>query len=158
MRGFRRRVDDRSPARARPHVCGRFLVCYGDTLANVDLPQLLGEHERARLAVSMTVFPLQSPYGIVDLEAEDRVAGFREKPRLPHWINIGFMACEPSAFEFMSRGRDMPEFLSHVAAARQLRAHRHEDRHLTVNTQKDLAQAEIEIREFYTLPAENWHA
>jgi glucose-1-phosphate cytidylyltransferase len=143
---------------ARRYLAGRFLVCYGDTLANVDLPRLLDEHQRARLAVSLTVFPLQSPYGIVDLGPEDRVAGFREKPRLPHWINIGFMACEPSAFEFISRGRDMPDFLSCVAAAGQLRAHRHEDRHLTVNTQKDLAQAEIEIREFYTLPSENEHA
>jgi glucose-1-phosphate cytidylyltransferase len=133
---------------------GRFLICYGDTLANVDVPGLWRDHAAAGLTVTLTVFPLQTQFGVVDLGPGDRVAGFREKPRLPHWINIGFMACEPAAFDLMTRGKDMPDFLAAAAAAGRLRAYRHEGRHLTINTQKDLAQAEVEIRDFYTLPTE----
>src|SRR5947209_2943463 len=88
-----------SPARppARPHVRGRALVCYGDTLANVDLAALARQHEDGDALLTLAVYPLHSPYGIVTFDAGRRVTGFREKPRLPHWINIGFMLCEPAA-------------------------------------------------------------
>lgn len=139
---------------ARKHANnGRFLICYGDTLANVDITSLTKDHEESGALVTMTVFPLQCPYGIVNLE-EDHVTGFREKPRLPYWINIGFMLCEQGAFDYMRPDDDMPEFLDRLVVGKLLGAHRHEGKHLTVNTPKDLKEAEIEIRDFYTLQCE----
>lgn len=136
--------------RAEPHIPGRFLICYGDTLANVDLPALVAQHEAAHPTMTMTVFPLQSAYGIVDME-EDRVTRFREKPRLPYWINIGFMICDREAFRYIRPEDDMPEFLDKLVASKQLMAFRHEGRHLTINTPKELRQAEVEIRDFFTI-------
>ena len=35
------------------------------------------------------IVPMVSPYGLVDLNDENDVVGFREKVELPHWINAG---------------------------------------------------------------------
>ena len=134
---------------ARPHIHGRALVCYGDTLANVELAGLLREHQRSEALATLTVYPLHSPFGIVQFDDSKRVTSFDEKPRLPYWINIGFLVCEPTAFDFLARGSEMPEFLSTLAAAGVLNTYQHIGKHLTVNTEKDRALAENEI-EFFT--------
>ena len=135
---------------AREHVRGLALVCYGDTLANVDLAELLAHHRRTGALSTVTVYPLHSPFGIVDTDDESRVQSFREKPKLPYWINIGFLVCEPSAFEYLADGADMVSFLSVMAAAGVLFSYQHTGKHLTVNTEKERVAAETEMVEFYT--------
>jgi len=135
---------------ARRHAAGPALICYGDTLANVDLEALRRDHLSSGALVTLTTYPLPSPFGIVSFGGDGRVQRFDEKPRLPYWINIGFMMCRPEAFGFLSPGSDMPEFLSALSEAGVLFAHRHTGKHLTVNTEKDRALAEAQIVEFYT--------
>jgi NDP-sugar pyrophosphorylase family protein len=130
---------------ARPHVQGQALVCYGDTLANVDVRELQQTHERRGALATLTVYPLHSPFGIVDLDASDRISTFVEKPVLPHWINIGFLLCESSALDLIAPASDMPEFLSRLAATGRLFAHCHRGRHVTVNTAKDRDTAAVEF-------------
>lgn len=137
---------------ARPRVPGRALVCYGDTLANVEVARLAEEHGRAGALATVTVHPLRSPFGIVEVdEASRRVLGLHEKPVLPHWINIGYVLCEPAALDLLQRGSDLVAFLGRVAGLGRLQAHLHTGKHLTVNTEKERSQAESEI-EFFTLP------
>ncbi|MCI0574240.1 MAG: nucleotidyltransferase family protein [Myxococcaceae bacterium] len=136
---------------ARLHVPGRALVCYGDTLANVDLSLLAQSHEASGALATLTVYPLQSPYGIVSCVGEaGLVTGLLEKPVLPYWINIGFILCEPAALDEMRRGTDLVMFLGALAERGGVRAHRHRGKHLTVNTEKERSEAEGEI-EFFTL-------
>jgi glucose-1-phosphate cytidylyltransferase len=135
---------------ARSHVRGRALICYGDTLANVDLAGLVERHEQRGALATLTVYPLHSPFGVVHFDDSNRATAFAEKPRLPYWINIGFILCEPEAFDFVNRGSEMPEFLSALAQAEVLYTHTHAGKHLTVNTEKDRALAETEMIEFYT--------
>lgn len=135
---------------ARPHIQGTALICYGDTLANVELAGLLGEHRRSGALATITVYPLHSPFGIVHFDDAKRVTTFAEKPRLPYWINIGFLLCEPRALDFVERGSEMPQFLSALAEAGALYTHEHTGKHLTVNTEKERAVAETEMVEFFT--------
>lgn len=135
---------------ARPHIDGTALVCYGDTLANVELAGLLREHRRRGALATLTVYPLHSPFGIVHFDDSKRVTTFAEKPSLPYWINIGFLLCEPRAFDFVARGSEMPQFLSRLAEAGVLYTHEHRGKHLTVNTEKERALAETEMIEFFT--------
>jgi NDP-sugar pyrophosphorylase family protein len=134
---------------ARPHIRGRAIVCYGDTLANVDVPALLRQHAQSRALATLTVYPLESPFGIVHFEDSKRVTSFKEKPRLPYWINIGFLLCEPEAFDLINRGSGIPQFLAALTDKGKLYTHEHTGKHLTVNTEKDRAVAENEI-EFFT--------
>ena len=100
---------------------------------------------------TLTIYPLHSPFGIVDTDADGRVTAFAEKPRLPYWINIGYLLCEREAFAAMRRGTDMDEFLSALARTGRLHAYRHSGKHLTVNTEKERTLAEEQIVEFLTV-------
>jgi NDP-sugar pyrophosphorylase family protein len=136
---------------ARRHFDGPALVCYGDTLANIDLAALVGENCGTGALATLTVYPLHSPFGVVHFDGAKRVTTFAEKPRLPHWINIGYMLCRPAAFEYLRPGSDMVAFLSALAEAGVLTAYQHTGKHLTVNTEKERAKAEVEMVEFLTL-------
>lgn len=137
---------------ARQHVPGRALVCYGDTLANVEVAALLREHEAHGRTATVTVYPLRSPFGVVELdERTGAVTRIVEKPILPHWINIGFMACEPRGLDQLPAGADLVTFMDALTARGELGAYRHRGRHLTVNTDKERSEAEGEV-EFFSLP------
>jgi glucose-1-phosphate cytidylyltransferase len=135
---------------ARRVIRDRALICYGDTLANVDLAALLRTHESSGALATVTVYPLQSAFGLVDFDAAGRVSRFIEKPRLPYWFNIGFILCEAKALDRIQRGSDMPEFLSGLAADGVLGCYRHDGGHVTVNTPSDVMIAEGELIQLYT--------
>lgn len=135
---------------ARTHVPGRGLLCYGDTLANVDIADLLQHHIESGALATLTIHPLHSPFGIVQTDNGGRVQSFAEKPRLPYWINIGFMFYEPKALDYLQSDADLPDFLSEMAAAGVLGSYQHSGKHLTINTEKERSKAEDEMVEFYT--------
>jgi glucose-1-phosphate cytidylyltransferase len=136
---------------ARPHIAEQALICYGDTLANVDLAALRAGHREHGALATVTVHPLRSPFGVVHFDDDDRVASFAEKPVLPYWMNIGFILCEREAFRFLKPKSDMIAFLSGLAAAGALYVHKHSGKHLTVNDEKDRTAAETEIATFSTV-------
>ena len=137
---------------AWPKVVGQALICYGDTLANVDLGRLYRHHRNKATSATMTVYRLPSPYGIVRVNRGSQVVRFEEKPILPHWINIGFMLCDPElARPALFSAPDMVPFLESLAAARQLTAYKHLGKHLTVNTEKERQEAEVEVVRFFSV-------
>jgi glucose-1-phosphate cytidylyltransferase len=138
---------------ARAHLEGAdaALICYGDTLANVDIDALRREHRAHDALATVTIHPFRSPFGIVETDDAGRVLVFTEKPVLPYWINIGFILCEPTALERLQRGSNLPAFLGALAREERLYAYRHGGKHLTVNTEKERRAAEGQIAEFLTL-------
>jgi glucose-1-phosphate cytidylyltransferase len=106
---------------ARNYFTGPALICYGDTLANVDLAALQAFHQSSGALATLTTYPLQSPFGIVGLDSAQRITHFVEKPWLPYWINIGFFLCEPQALDFLELSSDMVAFLSSLATAGTVR-------------------------------------
>ena len=70
------------------------IVLNGDIITDQDPNTVidfhLGKREAspAHLATIMVV-PMVSPYGLVDMNNDNDVVGFREKVELPHWINAG---------------------------------------------------------------------
>jgi NDP-sugar pyrophosphorylase family protein len=124
----------RYAARARQEDGDVFAV-NADELLDLDFAALLARHRETGAAATITVVPLRSQLGVVDLDGEDVVTGFREAPRLPFWASCGVYVLSEEALarlpELVSKGR--------------LRAFRHEGVWLTVNTPKDLRAAEAYV-------------
>jgi len=107
----------------------RFMMTYGDGVADVDLRALLAFHkEHGRLA---TVTAVQPPgrFGALDLpEDGDEVRSFVEKPQGEGaWMNGGYFVLEPAVLDAID-GDGMAferEPLERLAAHDQLRAFRH---------------------------------
>jgi len=130
----------RFAARARREQ-GDLLALNGDELVDVDFSRLLSLHREREAAATITVVPLRSPFGVVDLD-DDLVTGFREAPRLDQWVSCGIYALAEEALErFPERGDHETTTFPELAAEGRLRALRHEGVWLTVNTPKDLRVA-----------------
>jgi len=120
--------------------------CYalnGDELFDVDLVALLAHHRRRLPAATLTVARLPSPFGVVDVADDDFVTGFREAPKLPHWVNMGLYVLDDEAIgRLPERGDHEQSTFPELASEGRLLAFRHEGLWLTVNTPKDLRRAE----------------
>jgi NDP-sugar pyrophosphorylase family protein len=123
---------------------GTILAMNGDELLDVDLDDLVSAHDGSGAAATITVFPLVSPFGVVELGSDGFVTGFTEEsPRLPHWVNVGLYVLEEEALaRFPERGDHERTTFPELAAEGKLFAYRHERTWLTVNTPKQLRAAE----------------
>lgn len=132
---------------------GDVFALNGDELVDVDLRELLELHESSGGAATITVVPLRSPFGIVELE-DDLVTGFREAPRLEHWVSCGVYVLGDEAIERLpEHGDHETTTFPELASEGRLRALRHEGIWLTVNTPKDLRVANDYLAENPKWPA-----
>ncbi len=119
---------------------GRFMMTYGDGVADVDIAQLLRFHEsHGRLATMTTVHP-PSRFGLARMDG-DRVVAFAEKPDHSHeWINAGFFVLEPTVLDWIAGDSTMfeTEVLPRLAAEGQLMAFRHEGFWQPMDTLRDV--------------------
>ncbi len=133
---------------------GDLFALNGDELVDVDLSRLLAHHREGDAAATITVVPLQSPFGVVELDGQDHVTGFREAPRLDQWVSCGIYVLGEDALErFPERGDHETTTFPELAAEGLLRALRHEGIWLTVNTPKDLRVASEYLAEHPGWPA-----
>ena len=128
--------------RAKPFIGEeRFIVAYGDTLMDIDLPALLEFHRGHGKTVTMTTAQPQTKYGIVEISADGAVERFQEKPRSEgNWVNGGFLVCEPRTFDYLNQGDSTvleggP--LEHLAKDGELYAYRHRGFYRCMDTLKD---------------------
>ncbi len=124
--------------RCRDRLKGTFFVTYGDGVGDVDIERLIAFHEAHTGVATVTVVPLPSQYGTMDIDGEGRVQRFYEKPQLrDHWINAGFMAMDERVFDHWPGGDLETEVLPALGASGELFAYRHEGFWKSMDTFKD---------------------
>jgi NDP-sugar pyrophosphorylase family protein len=129
-------------AASRRREPGPVLALNGDELLDVDFRSLVAEHELSGAAATVVVAQVYSPFGVVDLEEDGTITGFREAPKLEHWVNSGVYVLGEEAIELLpERGDHEQSTFPQLARERRLHGHRHDGVWLTVNTPKDLRQA-----------------
>jgi NDP-sugar pyrophosphorylase family protein len=133
---------------------GDVFALNGDELVAVDLSALLARHRATGAAATITVVPLPSSFGVVDLGEDDVVTDFREAPRLPFWASCGlYVLGEEALARLPERGDHERTTFPELAAQGRLRGFRHEGVWLTINTAKDLRTADAYVREHPGWPA-----
>jgi glucose-1-phosphate cytidylyltransferase len=124
--------------RIADRVGARFCATYGDGLADIDLHAELAFHERHGATATMTVVRPELQFGVTELDGDDRVTGFREKPRAEHWVNGGFFVFERGVFDVLGDDSVLERRpLEALAADGQLRAYRHTGFWECMDTYKD---------------------
>ena len=124
----------------QPRLTGEETFCatYADGLADIDLDALLAFHAGHASLASMTVVRPELQFGVAELDGEDLVSGFREKPRSEHWVNGGFFCFRPGVLEHIGEDSVLErEPLRTLAAAGELRAYRHTGFWECMDTYKD---------------------
>lgn len=131
--------------RIAPYVEGeRFMLTYGDGVADIDITNLLAFHEsHGKLGTLTAVQPL-GRFGALDVEG-DAVLSFREKPLGDgDWINGGYMVLEPEVLERIESDDTIFEGypLQSLARDGQLEAYRHTGFWQPMDTLRDKNQLE----------------
>lgn len=122
-----------------------FFVLYGDTLSDLNIKQLSRFHSAHSGSATVTLWPLRSPFGVMEVGEEGRVESYIEKPILDKWINIGFFYFSIDLIKVMERFEKFENFLEYLIKKKELYAFKHTGMHITVNTQKELSEAEDNI-------------
>ncbi len=118
--------------------CGRFCLTYADGLADIDLRGLLSFHDAHGALATITVVRPDLQFGVAELDDEDRVRGFVEKPRAEQWINGGFMCLQEDVLDRLQEDSVLErEPLAGLAADGELHAYRHEGFWRCMDTYKD---------------------
>jgi NDP-sugar pyrophosphorylase family protein len=129
-------------AASRRQEQGPVLALNGDELLDVDFRALVAEHEQSGAAATLVVAQVRSPFGVVEVEEDGTVTGFREAALLDHWVNSGVYVLGEEALALLpEKGDHEQSTFPQLVGERRLHAHRHDGVWLTVNTPKDLRRA-----------------
>jgi glucose-1-phosphate cytidylyltransferase len=106
--------------RVARYLDGRFMVTYGDGVADIDLRALLAHHEAHGKLATVTAVRPASRFGQLD--------AFHEKPQVAEgWINGGFLVFEPGVLDLIEGDGESLEsgLLAKLAARRELAVYLH---------------------------------
>ena len=117
----------------------RFLLTYGDGVANVNIKGLIEFHESHGKLITVTAVRPTARFGYLDFEG-DRVSRFEEKSQLNEgWINGGFFVCEPELLDYIHNDNQMLERepLERIVEENQLMAFKHSGFWQSMDTLRD---------------------
>ena len=128
--------------RIAPYLTGeRFFLTYGDGVADVDIDALLCFHRAHGKWVTVTGYQPVYNFGIVDVDAKDRVTAYRQYPLMKHWINAGFFCVERAALAELEAGMDWETgFLVRMVEQEQVMIYRHDGFWRKMDTLKEARQ------------------
>jgi NDP-sugar pyrophosphorylase family protein len=124
------------------------LALNGDTFTNLDIGELVKFHAAHFPLATVVTVPLRTDYGIVDVDTEQTVVGFREKPELPYEVNAGVYVLSPDIAGLLpDKGDHEVETFPELARKGKLKAFRHPGYWRAVDTAKDLAELRREMEQ-----------
>lgn len=79
-----------------------FLLTYGDGVGNIDIPASIAAHERSGKICTLTASSPPGRFGSLSIDDNGGIVSFEEKPAHEQIkINIGFMVCSHSMFDYL---------------------------------------------------------
>jgi glucose-1-phosphate cytidylyltransferase len=124
-----------------------FLLTYGDGVGNVNIQELVAHHQKQKKMVTVTAVQPSGRFGALNLNEEDTVTAFLEKPKGDGaWINGGFFVCEPAVFGFIENDQVIweKEPMEQIAAKGEMSAFRHQGYWKPMDTLRDKQELEQE--------------
>lgn len=122
------------------------LATNGDVITNVRLKPLVQAHRQNGCLATVVLTPFVSPYGIVEVDEEDKIAAFHEKPELPHWVNAGIYVLSREIESLLpDQGDHEDSTFPRLAAEHSLGAFKSRSYWRSVDTVKDLSEVQKEL-------------
>jgi glucose-1-phosphate cytidylyltransferase len=115
-----------------------FLVTYADGVSDVNLAEVLKQHQTSGLDMTMVTVECQSNFGLVETE-DGKATHFREKPRFDLRINGGFFACNRSVLDYIAGDETVleEEPIEQLVAERKVGVYEHNGFWQCMDTPKD---------------------
>lgn len=82
-----------------------FMLTYGDGVSDVNIEELVKFHKSHGKAMTMTSAQPDARFGALNIEDNNQVTNFQEKPKGEGgWINAGFFVCESKVLDYITEG------------------------------------------------------
>ena len=127
-----------------------FLVMNGDVLTSLNFAHMAAFHRANGSALTICVFDKQIKLdlGVIDMDGNGAVIGYREKPNLAFPISAGIYIYSPRVLEYIPRGErmDFPDLvLNLLADGRKVMGYRCEDFWMDIGNPGDYLRAQEEF-------------
>lgn len=145
--------------RIQPYIGNEpFLLTYGDGVSDVNISDVVSYHSaHGKLATVTSTQPV-GRFGALDIDKDNRVLGFQEKPRGDgYWINAGFFVMQPEVFDFIEGDSTVFEQgpLENLAKGGHLVSYKHNGFWQPMDTMRDKNHLE-ELWDSGKAPWKNW--
>lgn len=127
-----------------------FFVSYGDDVSDICPEKVLETHTKSNKIVTLTAIPLFSDFGVVELNQNNAVKCFREKPRIENqWINGGYFCFSRRIFDYLKNENEEleNEVFNFLASKGEIGAYIHNGFWKCMNTYKDKLDLELLIKQ-----------
>ena len=131
------------------------IISYGDTIAKINLKDLVINHKKSKSLMTLVIAPIKNPFGIVKWNSKKKLTSFEEKPTLNHFI--GYAVIEPKIFKFLNKniinskdGEGMVKAIKHLVLKRLVNVYKYNGLQLTVNSVDELKDARKKIGKYVT--------
>src|SRR5689334_708029 len=116
-----------------------FMVTYGDGVSDVDIRRLVEFHKSHGRLATVTTFRPVSRFGILDIDFENKVQNFIEKPKSDAWASAGFFVFQKEVLNYLDGDECILEHapLERLAAERQLIAYHHDGFFYAMDTYRE---------------------
>lgn len=117
-----------------------FCFTYGDGLSNVNIGEVIAFHKKRKVLATLTAVQMPGRYGALNLDKNDKVITFQEKPRGDTgWINGGFFVLSSKAIDYIDGDLTFweREPMERLASQGQLAAYLHHGFWHPMDTLKD---------------------
>ncbi len=126
------------------------ILCYGDTLTDINLKSLKTFHEKSNELLTISGYEINIPFGIMKKNNDDFVVSFKEKPTLKELMNIGFFYISKKMYTTFNEYESFEDMLVNLADKKLLKCYVHKGIHITINTIAELQQANENIKKIYS--------
>jgi len=143
--------------RAKDYLCKeRFMLTYGDGVSDVNISELVKNHEKSGKTVTLTTVQPSGRFGAIEINENGAVKSFKEKPDGEGaWINGGFFVMEPRVFDYLIDGDTTileRKPLENLAKTDQLYAYKHRGFWRPMDTLRD----KNELNDMWTKGTAPW--
>jgi glucose-1-phosphate cytidylyltransferase len=116
-----------------------FMVTYGDGVSDVDIRRLVEFHKSHGRLATVTTFRPVSRFGILDINSDNQVQNFIEKPKSDAWASAGFFVFQREVLDYLDDDQCILEHqpLERLAAERQLIAYNHDGFFYAMDTYRE---------------------
>jgi NDP-sugar pyrophosphorylase family protein len=130
----------------RDEIAETILVMNGDILTDIDLSAFLRFHrEQGNIAtVALVERHVPIDFGIVNVDPENRITGWDEKPKLDYLVSTGLYLLDPKALDYLPKKAffNIPDLILALrAGGERVGAFRHQGYWLDIGRPDDYEQA-----------------
>ncbi len=140
----------------KKHIKDYTIISYGDTLAQINLKNLINNHKKSKCFMTIVAAPIQNPFGLLNWNKKSKAIFFNEKPILNHYI--GYAVISPNFFTKISNriiglkdGDGIVKAIKFLIKKRKVNIYKFNNLQVTINSPEELKHARLNYKKYFTV-------